>query len=143
LADINVWLALSFGSHVHSVPAWEWFDSLRDDTVYFCRFTQLGLLRLQTTSGVMGPDCLTVQEAWRIYDNWLLDPHVAFCNEPAEVDTLFRLATAHVSRQSSPKALGDSYLLGMSQAAHARLVTFDGGLARLAAKMRHDVLLLA
>ena len=85
---------------------------------------------------------MTVGDAFRVYEAWICDPHVEFLQEPAEVDTLFRFATAHVSRLSSPKALGDCYLLAVSQAAHARLVTFDAGLSRLAASMHHDAVLL-
>jgi hypothetical protein len=143
LADVNVWLALSFSSHVHAASAWNWFRSIKDDRVLFCRFSQLGLLRLLTTAGVMGPDCLTVQDAWTVYENWLCDPHVEFCPEPAAVDALFRLTTEPVARTSSPKALGDCYLLAISQAAQAKLVTYDAGLARLAKRLHFDVVLLA
>ena len=94
------------------------------------------------TASVMGPDCMTGQDAWRVYDTWLRDPHVEFCYEPADVDTLFRRATAPALRHSSPKALGDSYLLAVSQAADATLVTFDAGLKRLASKIHYDALLL-
>jgi len=73
LADINVWLALSWGGHPHSSTAWNWFRALVDDDVLFCRFTQIGLLRLLTTKAVMGQDCLTVRKAWRVYDGWLRD----------------------------------------------------------------------
>jgi predicted nucleic acid-binding protein len=67
---------------------------------------------------------------------------VEFLDEPAGVDTRFRLATAPVSRTSSPKVLADCYLLAVSQAANAKLVTFDAGLSRMAAKLHYDVLLL-
>jgi len=143
LADINVWLALSWGSHPHSAPAWKWFGSLGEDEVLYCRFTQIGLLRLLTTGAVMGDDCLTLRKAWAVYDRWLRDPKVEFRHEPAEVDEWFRLATSAFSPTSAPKALGDCYLLALSQAAHATLVTFDKGLSKLAVKRNHDALLLA
>ena len=72
----------------------------------------------------MGDNCMTVEDAWRVYDKWLRESIVGFCHEPAELDSLFRLATAPVSRLSSLKALGDCYLLAVSQAANATLVTF-------------------
>lgn len=142
LADINVWLALSWGSHPHSARAWKWFRSLGDDEIVYCRFTQIGLLRLLTTSAVMGGDCLTVRKAWAVYDRWLHDPKVEFRHEPAEVDEWFRLATSALSSISAPKALGDCYLLAVSQAAHATLVTFDKALSKLAVKRNHDAVLL-
>ena len=142
MADVNVWLALSADGHIHWDSAWKWFQPLENDRVLLCRFTQLGLLRLLTTDAVMGSNCLTVQEAWQVYDKWLREPLVEFCHEPAEVDTLFRLTTAPASRHSSPKLLGDCYLLAVSHAADATLVTFDAGLKRLASKIHYDVLLL-
>ncbi len=90
----------------------------------------------------MGDNCMTLQAAWQVYDQWLRDPHVAFCQEPAEVDSLFRLATVPVARTSSPKALGDCYLLAVSHAVQAKLVTFDAGLVRLAATVHVDAVLL-
>ena len=91
----------------------------------------------------MGGNCLTVQGAWRVYDQWLREPLIRYCHDSPEVDTLFRLATAPLARQSSPKALGDCYLLALSQAADATLVTFDSALSRLAATMHHDAILLS
>jgi hypothetical protein len=113
-----------------------------DAEVSFCRLTQLGLLRLLTTSAVMGEDCLSVKAAWAVYDRWWRDPRVSFRWEPVELDALFRQATIPVSRTPAPKALGDCYLLALSQAAGASLVTFDGALASLADKTHHKVILL-
>jgi hypothetical protein len=142
LPDINVWLALSWGSHPHSATAWNWFRSLADDELLYCRLTQIGLLRLLTTKAVMGNDCLTVKKAWGVYDRWLRDPKVEFRHEPAEVDGFFRHATVHLSQVSAPKALGDCYLLALSHASNATLVTLDIGLSNLASKINQDAILL-
>jgi len=41
--DINVWVALSHGAHVHHVVASDWYESLDGDVrLRFSRFTQLG-----------------------------------------------------------------------------------------------------
>ncbi len=71
--DINVWLALSYQRHIHYPSARGWFERLEDDSqVCFCRFTQLGLLRLLTTGAVMGEDkVLSRAEAWVVYDRWV------------------------------------------------------------------------
>jgi predicted nucleic acid-binding protein len=45
LPDINVWLALVFDAHVHHPSALAWFNSLSDETAFFCRLTQQGFLR--------------------------------------------------------------------------------------------------
>lgn len=90
----------------------------------------------------MGDDCLTVKKAWGVYDRWLIDPLVEFRQEPAGVDGLFRPATARVSQAPAPKALGDCYLLAMSQSSHATLVTLDSALAGAARKLGQDAVLL-
>ena len=137
-----MWLALSWANHMHSGAAWTWFSSQGDNRFFFCRLTQIGLLRLLTTSAVMGKDLRTVGEAWNVYDRWLEDTRVGIRQEAFELDAAFRAATRPVSRLSSPKAIGDCYLLAVSQAVEATLVTFDSGLASAARKAGHSVALL-
>jgi len=127
---------------MHSDAAWSWFSRQEDDRFLFCRFTQLGLLRLLATSAVMGKDVLTIGEAWKVYDRWLEDLRVGIRREAAELDPAFRAATRSVSRLSSPKALGDCYLLAVSRVTDATLVTFDRGLASACRKAHHRVALL-
>jgi toxin-antitoxin system PIN domain toxin len=142
LPDLNVWLALSWANHMHSDAAWTWFSRREDSRFLFCRFTQLGLLRLLATSAVMGKDVRTIGEAWKVYDRWLEDSRVGIRQETPELDAAFRAATRSVSRQSSPKALGDCYLLAVSQVTDATLVTFDRGLASACQKASQPVTLL-
>ena len=143
MPDINVWLALSWGSHRHSSVAWAWLSELQDGELGFCRLTQIGLLRLLTTRAVMGSDCLSMKRAWEVYDQWLRDPKVEFRRESPEVDRLFHRATVPFSQMTSPKALGDCYLVALSQALDATLVTLDAGLRDLARRHRQDAVLLA
>jgi predicted nucleic acid-binding protein len=42
---VNVWVALAHDRHAHHVPARTWLNGI-EETVFFCRFTQLGFLRL-------------------------------------------------------------------------------------------------
>jgi toxin-antitoxin system PIN domain toxin len=142
LPDLNVWLALSWANHMHSDAAWNWFSRQDDNRFSFCRFTQLGLLRLLATSAVMGKDVLTIGDAWKVYDRWLEDSRVGIGQEMFEMEAAFRSATRPVSRLSSPKALGDCYLLAVSQVLGASLVTFDRGLASACEKARQRVTLL-
>ena len=127
---------------MHSGTAWTWFSRQEDDRFFFCRLTQLGLLRLLATSAVMGKDVRTIGEAWKVYDRWLEDSRVGIRQETVELDGAFRAATRPVSRQSSPKALGDCYLLAVGKVADATLVTFDRGLASACQKARQRVALL-
>ena len=137
-----MWLALSWANHRHSGAAWAWFSRQEDNRFWFCRLTQLGLLRLLATSAVMGKDLRTIGEAWKVYDRWLEDSRVGIRQETFELDAAFRAATRSVSRLSSPKALGDCYLLAVSQVTDATLVTFDRGLASACQKARQRVALL-
>jgi hypothetical protein len=127
---------------MHSSTAWAWFSGQQGGRFLFCRFTQLGLLRLLTTSAVMGKDLRTIGESWNVYDRWLEDGRVGILQEPFELDMAFRAATHSVSRLSSPKALGDCYLLAVSQVTDATLVTLDRGLASACRKARQRVALL-
>jgi len=48
-------VALTYEGHVHHGIAAEWFGTRSSGaTLTFCRFTQLGLLRLLTAKAVMG-----------------------------------------------------------------------------------------
>ena len=137
-----MWLALSWANHTHSDAAWTWFSGQEDNRFFFCRFTQLGLLRLLATSAVMGKDVRTIGEAWKVYDRWLEDSRVGIRLESVELDGAFRAATRSVSRLSSPKALGDCFLLAVSQVTDTTLVTFDRGLASACQKAHQRVALL-
>ena len=142
MPDLNVWLALTWVNHRHAKAAWGWFSPRDNDNFYFCRFTQIGLLRLLTTGAIMGKEVLTVGEAWKVYDRWLEDSRIILRQEPAELTVSFRAATRPFSRLSAPKALGDCYLSAISQVVDATLVTFDRGLASACQKAGHSVVLL-
>jgi predicted nucleic acid-binding protein len=90
----------------------------------------------------MGKDVRTIGEAWKVYDRWLEDSRVGFQQDAFELDAAFRAATRPFSRLSSPKALGDCYLLAVSQVTKAMLVTFDHGLAVACRKAGQRVTLL-
>jgi toxin-antitoxin system PIN domain toxin len=123
--DINVWVALTHGAHVHHDVARDWFSTLDADArLHFCRFTQLGLLRLLTAEAVMGSDDVVTQvEAWSIYDRWLRDARVAFIEEPPGMDRRFRALSR--LKTASPKSWADAYLAAFAGTAQLTLVTFD------------------
>ena len=130
--DINVWVALTYEGHAHHSNAVEWFATLPPDATFaFCRFTQLGLLRLLTSEAVMSDEVMTQPQAWTAYDRWLRDPRVEFAEEPPEVETRFRALTR--LRQPATKDWADSYLAAFATVGQLTLVTFDRGL-RLRAK---------
>jgi|SRR5580704_4355679 toxin-antitoxin system PIN domain toxin len=125
--DINVWLALASSIHIHHKQAKSWYESLGDEELVFCRFTQLGLLRLLTTAAVMGTEVLTQQQAWHIYDGFLKNGGAQFLHEPRSLEDSFRRLSRHSS--ASPKDWADSYLAAFALETGAKLITFDKALA--------------
>jgi len=109
---------------VHHLVASDWFSSLEPDVRFtFCRFTQLGLLRLLTAEAVMGEDVMDQTSAWAVYDRWLEDGRVSFLEEPSGLDRRFRMLTH--SKRASPKVWADAYLASFAETAQITLVTFD------------------
>jgi toxin-antitoxin system PIN domain toxin len=142
--DLNVWIALSVSGHSHSVEAWSWFRVLPADArLIFCRYTQIGLLRLLTNQAAMGEQTLTLRQAWDVYDRWLNDPRVEFHPEPRGLDHSFRQTTAPFAGQRASKWIGDCYLLAHATESDAPLVTFDQALLTLARKRGHRAILPA
>lgn len=122
--DINVWVALTYAGHVHHDVASDWCASLDPDVrFHFCRFTQLGLLRLLTAEAVMGDEVLNQPEAWAVYDRWLEDGRVTFLEEPPGVERRFRALTR--LKSASPKVWADAYLIAFAETAQLTVVTFD------------------
>ena len=133
--DLNVWLALSDEGHSHSASAWRWLRTLPEDRrLIFCRYTQIGLLRLLTNAAVMGGETLTLAEAWRIYERWLEDPQVEFYPEGRNLDEGYRRMTEPFAAQRASKAVGDCFLLAYASEIRASLVTFDRALHAYARK---------
>lgn len=130
--DVNVWIALSVTRHVHHEAARSWFERLETGTrLWFCRLTQIGMLRLLTQEAAMGRGAAQSQiQAWQTYDRWVGSPAVTFMHEPAAVELHFRQwACADAPR---PQRWADDYLIAFAAAAGLQLATFDRGLSRRA-----------
>jgi uncharacterized protein len=125
LADVNLWLAMAFQSHVHHAPAKAWFDGLSTELCFFCRLTQQGFLRLASNPKAFPADAVRLDEAWRLYDLFLSDPRVACAPEPANIETSWRGFTQ--AKQFSPRVWNDAYLAAFAAEAGYALVTFDQG----------------
>jgi uncharacterized protein len=123
--DVNVWMALTYEGHVHHATARKWFEGLGAEAhVCFCRFTQLSLLRLLTTTAVMGDDEVMSQaDAWRAYDRWMKDGRIVLIEEPRAIEPAFRSMTR--KPRPAPKDWADSYLGAFAVTGGLRLVTFD------------------
>jgi toxin-antitoxin system PIN domain toxin len=129
--DINVWVALTYGGHVHHSIAKYWFESLGpEDRICFCRFTQIGLLRLLSTQAVMGADeVMTQVDAWKAYDRWRHDDRILFIEEPQGIEESFRSLTRE--HHPHPKIWADAYLAAFAVVLEMQLVTFDQGFRRI------------
>lgn len=123
--DVNVWTALTYAGHIHHQAAKRWFESLGGNVrLFFCRITQLGLLRLLTTEAVMGKqEVLSQAGAWKAYDRWLEDDRVSFLAEPGGIEQAFR-TLARVAHPA-PKDWADSYLAAFASVGGLTLVSFD------------------
>jgi toxin-antitoxin system PIN domain toxin len=124
--DANVWLALLWGRHIHSERARAWFDGASEEQFFFCRFSQVTILRLLTTEKVMGKDTTTISEAWVLWDRVWADPRVSFLPEPEDIEKEFR-SRSRLST-TSPKVWADVYLLAFASVAGLTLVTLDRAL---------------
>jgi hypothetical protein len=133
--DVNVWLALATPGHIHHKDAKRWFESLDEADLFFCRFTQIGLLRLLTTAAIMGRDVLNQREAWQAFDKFLAGG-VRLLEEPPALEDHFRRLTRHTS--PSPKEWADAYLAAFALGGGLLLATFDKALA---AKAKGSILL--
>jgi len=124
--DANVWLALIWSRHVHSERAQLWFEQAGEEQFFFCRFTQVTVLRLLTTDQVMGKDARTMSEAWSLWDRIWADTRIVFLPEPDDIEREFRSRSRLSSR--SPKVWADAYLLAFAAVAGLKLITFDRSL---------------
>jgi uncharacterized protein len=124
--DANVWLALLWNRHIHSEKARSWFEESAAEQFFFCRFTQIAVLRLLTTEAIMGSDVTTMAGAWQLWDRIWADERVSYLAEPDELENEFRSFSQRSTR--SPKVWGDAYVVAFAKASGLKLVTFDRAL---------------
>lgn len=127
LVDVNVWLALVYDLHVHHEAARCWFESLGPEQAFFCRLTQLALLRLLTNGKVMGRDAVSQRQAWRIFDRTVSDARVGFLSEPEHVEAEFRRLTQ--SSQPATHSWSDAYLAAVAVSGGLAVATLDQAFA--------------
>jgi toxin-antitoxin system PIN domain toxin len=108
LADVNVWVAIAHEAHMRHERARNWFHRLDRDQAWFCRFTQMGLLRLLTNYKVMGDRARTQRGAWEIVDEFNRNGRVQYLDEPPGVTVAFRSLTQRNLRGNS--SWSDAYI---------------------------------
>jgi toxin-antitoxin system PIN domain toxin len=129
LPDINVWLALAFPAHLHHNPARAWFAGLpANRPCHFCRYTQLGFLRIANNPKVFLQAAAPQDQAWQLYDDFLLNSRVGFASESAMLESTWRQFTQ--GQRFAPKLWNDAYLAAFAQTGGYEVVTFDQGFAQ-------------
>ena len=66
-----------------------------------------------------------MREAWRLYDRLLSDVHVAFAEEPEDLEIAWRSMTQ--SSLFSTNVWADAYLAAFALAVDFEVITFDKG----------------
>ena len=125
LPDVNVWLALLNGEHLHHHAAKAYWDRAAGQRIAFCRVTMLGLLRLSTNKAVMGGAPYTTLEAWQAYQAMIDLPEVSFVAEPLGIE----IAMQKLTQTPKPGTADwtDAYLAAFASLAGLRMVSFDKG----------------
>ncbi|MFZ3342386.1 MAG: PIN domain-containing protein [Terriglobales bacterium] len=124
--EANVWLALLWNRHADSERARAWFEQVDEEQFFFCRFTQITVLRLLTSEWVMGSDTKSLAEAWGLWDRIWADERVDLLAEPDDLEKDFRWRSRLTERSS--KVWVDSYLLAFAAVAGLKFITFERGL---------------
>ena len=127
LPDVNIWLALALSCHSHHQAARTWLDDQEaHDSIFFCRSTQQGLVRLLTTAEVLacyGIPPLTNREAWTVVERFMEDDRIAFANEPVGVEDVWK--SLAVADTNSPKLWMDAWLAAFAFCAGFQMITID------------------
>jgi toxin-antitoxin system PIN domain toxin len=125
LPDVNVWIALTVSGHVQHRTAAAWLEETGDETLAFCRVTQMGFMRLLTNERVMAEDVFTADQAWRLVERIRREDRLIFSPEPPGLERSWQtLTTPH---KTGANFWTDTYLAAFAVSAGCTLVTFDRG----------------
>lgn len=127
LPDVNVWLALCSAAHPFHAAAMQYWQSScqTQTTLWFCRTTMLGMVRLLSQSRVMGPNVLDLAQAMAIYRQWLLTPGVELWLDALGVDDAVAQMLARGAQPWPARFWTDICLAATAQCAGLRMVSFD------------------
>ena len=128
LCDTNIWVALAIAGHVHGSSVRDWFAGIDQlASLYFCRATQQGFLRLMTRAAIVAPygyEPLTNAQAWDAYEGFLADDRVTFCSEePPRLESQWYAFSSRST--ASPNLWMDAYLAAFAFTNGWQLVTTD------------------
>lgn len=139
LLDINIWLALTFGSHVHHQLAFEWFEKTQTASCAFCRFTQQGYLRLASNPSIFGKESVSLGKAWQLYEMLLSDNRVFFLTvEPDGLESKWKEYT--LAKKHTHKIWSDAYLAAFAQTKNFTLATLDKDFLKFSPELKVELL---
>jgi len=127
LPDVNIWLALALSGHSHHQVAKAWLEEILEaESIFFCRATQQGLVRLLTTSEVLaayGIPPLGNRQAWELVEAFMADDRISFASEPEGVEEAWKTYALRETR--SPKLWMDAWLAAFAKCSGFQMVTTD------------------
>ena len=137
LPDINVWLALAVEEHPHHAAAQAyWCDQPPGNqppaTLWFCRTTMLGLVRLLCQPKVVGKGALSLPEAIKVYQRFRALSGIGLLAEPTSCEDHLRDLVLKASPALPARLWTDAYLAALASSSGLRLVTFDRDFSRFA-----------
>lgn len=122
LLDVNLWLALADGNHVHHARAVAYWMHESAEEMAFCRVTMLGFLRLSTHPKVLSRP-LSAEEAWSQYRQYRVEDGICWIEDSESLDADF---VQVADRVALPQHLWtDAYLAALSVCRGCRIVSFD------------------
>lgn len=127
LPDVNLWLALALSGHSLHPAARTWLDGQEAfASIFFCRGTQQGLVRLLTTAEVLagyGIPPRTNREAWDVIESFMADERITFAHEPDGVEETWKGFA--IRDTPSPKLWMDAWLAAFALRSGFQMVTTD------------------
>ena len=137
LPDLNIWLALVVAEHPHHTVARRYWDEVqpqiaRGQSVWFCRATMLGLVRLLSQPKLMGAGVLTLPAAHAVYRQLRDTAGVAFLNDAEAADAILSAWIGDAPAPLPARLWSDAWLAAAAEAAGLRLVTLDSDFKRFA-----------
>jgi len=112
----------------HHIAARNWLEDRQTGEAITCRNTQTNLLRLLTTTAVMGPDTCSRRQAWSVWDALMSDFRFQFLTEPAGFESSLRALSE--DEQTAPILWPDDLLAAFAISHRLSLATFDRGYSR-------------
>jgi toxin-antitoxin system PIN domain toxin len=130
LPDINIWVAYAVEAHPHHELVKTRWRTLEEADLFFCRVTQMGLLRILTQPKAMGISVLSAKGAWELWERLAREQQVEFVEEQEETGKCFREYSDGES--FSFKRWTDAYLAAFARSGGMGVLTLDKGFKNFA-----------